>query len=219
MFTLPLQPKAPPVTDLAPLDLSALDNMQSIITCTVEGIVDEDDLRALVDTPSAPPAAGDLRKVRERHHSVARLLAAGVPQTVICDVTGYTASYLSTLLNAPSMQELVEHYRSRHTAAADIIAEQLRDAGQGALQRLVEMMDSEEGLDPQALLGLAKLGFDRSGHGPQSKHTNVDVTMLVDAAEIARLNREAREAAAADILHGTPIIEHQPEDDADADAE
>lgn len=190
------------MNDLADLDFSTeLPGVQRIVTCTIEGLLEIGDLQCLLERPAMPAGGqvGDLKKIREKHHSVARLVASGMQQSLVASLSGYTEAWLSTLLNNPAMQDLVAHYRASHSNAAEVIAERLREAGLGALEKLVEQMEGE-GLDPQELLGLAKLGLDRSGHGPQSKVHQVTEHHLLDHAELQRLNRAARVESAGDII-------------------
>lgn len=195
------------MNDLA-LDFTGIE-VQKIITCTIEGIVEPADLAQLLVAPTPPTATGaptDLKKLRERHHSVARLMASGLQQTIVCEITGYTDAYLSTLLNAPSMQELIEYYRASQNNAAEAIAERLRSAGMSAVDILVERMEADEcELDNNELLGLAKLGLDRSGHGPQSKNVSVSEHHLFDHAQIQELNRRARRDSAEDFIELEPL--------------
>lgn len=185
-----------------PMELQA---PQTFITCQVEGLVDEGDLRRLAagsEHSRAIVEPGDLKKLREKHHSVARLVAAGMPQATVAAITGYTPTYISLLLNNPAMQELLTYYRSAHTNAAEVIGERLRTAGLGALEKLQDKLDDKDGdgLDDQVLLGLAKLGLDRSGHGPQSKVQSVTEHHIIDHAELRRLNQAARAASREDII-------------------
>lgn len=191
------------------LDLSDI-NTPRIITCTVEGILDEEDLLELVQGHGSSPAAGaslpvevddpsDLKRVREKHHHVARLVAGGMPQRMVASLTGYTESYISILLNNPAMQELLEFYRIRNGQAQELVTEKLRTVGLKALERLDEKLDTD-GLDANALLGVAKLGLDRAGHGPTQKSIAVTETHIVDHAELARLNNEARKGSSGYIV-------------------
>jgi len=97
----------------------------------------------------------DVASLRARHHSVARLLATGMPEGTIADLTGFTGAYISTLKNNPSMIELVNHYRSPNNAVVEIIAERLRTVGHAALERLAEEIPD---MDHHALIATAKLG-------------------------------------------------------------
>lgn len=217
--------------DLSNLDLSGIAVEQHrVITCTVEGIVDEDDLRMLaggrevvaaeaVAAGTPPPAEvedpSDLKRLREKHHSVARQIAAGTPQSLVATICGYTESYLSILLNSPAMQELVAMYRMQQGAAAEVISEKLRTVGMKALEKLDAQMDSTEGLDAQALLGVAKLGLDRSGHGPSSTQRNINENHQIDHAALAEQMRRARGAdreLIVPVAEVRAVLEHRGDD-------
>jgi hypothetical protein len=176
-----------------------------IVTCVIEGILDEEDLRALAlgappSVPGAPPPEvddpADLKKVREKHHSVARLIASGgMSQRMVATITGYTEGYLSVLLNNPAMIELVEMYRIQSGAANAIITEKLKTVGGKALEKLEGKIDAGD-LNANELIQAAKLGMDRAGHGPTSSSRHVEEKHLVDHAELTRLHNEARRGSA-----------------------
>jgi len=138
----------------------------------------------------------DVASLRARHHSVARLLATGMPEGTIADLTGFTGAYISTLKNNPSMIELVNHYRSPNNAVVEIIAERLRTVGHAALERLAEEIPE---MDHHALIATAKLGVDRSGNGPMSKVAH-EHTHILDPAKIAALAESARRVSADRIV-------------------
>lgn len=164
------------------------------VTCTIEFALEPEHLAEYAEaagelTTTVKSDEKDVQVLRARHHSVARLLAAGLPEGIVAELTEFSAPYVSTLKNNPSMLQLIEHYRSGPTAAAEAIAERLRSVGTQALARL----ESEIGkLDYNQLLGLAKLGFDRSGHGPMSKMAVEHDHRHFDIAEIAKIALEAR---------------------------
>lgn len=192
--------------------LPDLAQVPKIITCTIEGILEPEDLAAFLEQKAsgakpqdlAAPAAEvddpkDLKRVREKHHSVARLIAAGTTQRLTATITGYSESYLSILLNNPAMQELVDYYRIQRGNAVEVVAEKLRAGAMGAVERLVDKMEADQ-LDANALLGLAKLGLDRSGHGPRNTTEVITESHVYDHAAIAELNRKAREGSKEYIL-------------------
>lgn len=213
------------------LNLPELSSLPKIITCTIEGILEPEDLAGLRggsraqgagEKPSAPKPVddpADLKRVREKHHSVARLIATGTTQRLTATITGYTESYLSILLNNPAMQELVEFYRMQHGNAVEVIGEKLRAGALGAVERLVDKMEGDE-LNAQELLGLAKLGLDRSGHGPSSKQEIIKESHVYDYAQLAELNRLAREGSKEYILSPEAVRGQllPPKDSSDADA-
>lgn len=185
-----------------------------IITCTVEGILEDEDIRQLLTgvpederEMAAPPSLhvtpedpGDLKKIREKHHSLARLIASGMTQRMAATLSGFSETYVSILLNNPSMAELVEMYRIQHGAGVAVISEKLKTVGLKAVEKLEEKMESSDGLNAQELLGLAKLGLDRGGHGPSSSQHIVSENHEIDHAKIAALNAEARKGSSQFIV-------------------
>lgn len=189
-----------------------------VITCTIEGAIEAEDLRRLLDRRSAAEVpmglqAGDLAKVREQHHVVARYVASGMQQTIIASLTGYTEAYVSVLLNNPAMQELIGYYRSNHINAAAAVGEKLKHVALKAVEKLEGQLDDDE-LGANELIQVAKLGLDRSGHGPSSKVVNETTHHLIDHAELARLNREARAESVEHIITITPLLEKLDEGEA-----
>jgi hypothetical protein len=193
------------------LDFSNVSTSTPIVTCTIDGVLEIEDLQLVAsqaelpagdDDEQGPAATPDLKRIKEKHHSVARLIAGGMQQSLVANITGYTEAYLSTMLNSPAMQELVGFYRVRQGNAIDVVTERLRGVGLKALERLDSRLDStgEDAMDDQALLGLAKLGLDRSGHGPSNTTLNVSETHIVDHAQIKALDLAARERSALRIL-------------------
>lgn len=182
-----------------------------MVTCVVEGILEEADLRELTLSTKlgAEPIAeeenpADLKKIREKHHSVARMIAGGLQQRMVSQLCGYSESYLSVLLNNPSMLELVELYRIQLGASATIVTEKLKTVGLKAIEQLEERVD-EGKMSTNELTGVAKLGLDRGGHGPQTKHHNVNEDHLIDHAELTRLNHEARQRSASHIVPASEV--------------
>lgn len=212
--------------DLILPDISA---QAQIITCTIEGIVEEDDLRELLagpvsnsaaGTPTPSPALDDpsnLSKLRERHHNVARLIAKGMTQRLTATLCGYTESYLSILLNNPAMQELIDLYRIQQGAASEVIVEKLKTVGTKALEKLEEKLDADQ-LDNNALIQTAKLGFDRSGFGPQSKQTVETETHVYDHAKLEELNRAARQRNSSRVVSVQDVRKALPSAGADNQA-
>jgi len=148
----------------------------------------------------------DVASLRARHHSVARLLASGMPEGTVADLTGFDLSYLSTLKNNPSMIELVMHYRAPNNAVVEVIAERLRTVGHAALERLAEEIPE---MDHHALIATAKLGVDRSGNGPMSKVAH-EHTHILDPTKIAALAESARRVNADRIVDVSAVRRQLP---------
>lgn len=223
--------------DLSDLVLPDMDLEPKIVTATIEGVLEESDLRQLLGdveieqaaegksdkalTPEFLPVEEptDLQRLRERHHSVARLIAKGMQQSLVARITGYSQSYLSTLLNSPAMIELVEMYRIQNGAAAEVIAERLKTVGLKAIDKIEDKLEQEDASIFE-LTAIAKLGLDRAGHGPSSKQHIVTESHIVDHAEIKRLNQEALRASAEVIIPVSEVRKALPsrEDRAEGDS-
>jgi len=181
-----------------------------IVTCVIEGALDEEDLRelALSCDMATEPVEGDdpadLKKIREKHHSVARMIASGLSQRMVSQLCGYSESYLSVLLNNPSMQELISLYRIQFGAAAAVITEKLRTIGMEAIESLAADLAKGD-LSKQEKIQLAKLGLDRSDHGPTSTRHNVNENHSIDHAELKRLNNEALSRSASHIVPSSEV--------------
>lgn len=218
--------------NLPPLDIAdAMARIKSICTVEILGLLEPADLSecfqpGMASTPEQtinaealesytatarnrrlPDDPKDIKKIREKHHSIARLIASGLSQTMAAQLTGYTAGYVGVLLGAPAMQELVSLYRSNYAASADLIGEKLRTVAMDAVDELAHRLEeSPESIDEHALLGMAKLGLDRSGHGPTS-HVNLRTEQhIFDHAELRKRDAAARQASSSRIID----IEAQP---------
>lgn len=205
--------------DLENLILPTIDDLEAakIITCTIVGIVEESDLVGILEgavpddgQPPAPkpvPVDTSPKVLREKHHSVARLVAQGLTQDLVAELSGYTPSYLSTLLGSPSMAELVSFYRAQNGNAAEVIGENLRRVGGIAVAKLEAKLDGD--LDVSELVSIAKLGLDRSGHGPTQKVDHNHQHTVVAPDHLEQLNAQARSASRQRILpRPTPILDN-----------
>jgi hypothetical protein len=151
----------------------------------------------------------DLKKLREKHHCVARLIAGGMQQRMVATISGYSESYLSILLNGPAMQELVEMYRIQQGASAQLIVEKLQTVGMTAVEKLADKIETDS-LNNNELIQVAKLGLDRSNHGPSSKSHVVNENHQIDHARIAELNADARRRSSDHIVRTSEVRKALP---------
>lgn len=135
--------------------------------------LEEQDLLMLAEPRGsvAPP----IKKLRERHHALARMLASGVAPSEAAIMCNYSVSRISILQEDPSFKELLNHYREgakeRYFDGHSAMAELHVDAIEELRERLEE--DSASFSHGQ-LMELAKMTADRTGLGPSTK-TEVDV--------------------------------------------
>lgn len=134
-----------------------------------------------------------ISRIRNTHHALARLVAAGVRNEEISRITGFSPSWISTLSNQdPAFKNLIEYYREQVSAEFSEIHislhERLTSVAMLAAEELQERLTNEpEALSASELNDLVKSAADRTGFGPQTKSTNVNVNIdLADRLEAAR---------------------------------
>lgn len=129
-----------------------------------------------------------VQRITDRHHALARCLASGMSATEAGLCTGYTGSRISVLRGDPSFENLIEFYRAdRGAEVLDLQAKftALAKDATTEIQERLELEPASFGLDQ--LLDTVKLAADRSGNGPQSKTTNLNVNVnLGDRMKAAR---------------------------------
>lgn len=129
------------------------------------------DLAIPATVTQTPPA---IKKIRDSHHSVARLLALGNKEHEVALVTGYSASRISILKADPQFKELVEFYREQATEVVTDFRERMALVGLDALQELHErLQDKPDDFSPGLLKDIIRDLADRTGHAPQRGPTSV----------------------------------------------
>lgn len=175
------------------------------VSAEIVGAVTQADLELLKTEKGSKPAP--LKRIGERHHAMARMLASGMKPGEVAVAVGLHPSRVSILQDDPTFQELVAFYRENVDAVyADLhtrLAGMSADAAEELRRRLEE---NPEDLGLNALMEMVKLGADRTGYGPSSKQ---DVNVNVNIAD--RL-QAARQRFAKVIDHAKQIEEAGPDD-------
>lgn len=164
-----------------PLDIVAVATEKDLAPRVLRVLSEAD--RALF---GAPLKVSKLKRISDRHHALARLIASGKKPIEAAAMTGYTPQTVSVLKGDPAFAELVAFYREdaerEYVKLHDVIAGLSLDAFL-ELRRRVE--DEVEKLSVNQLMEIAKLSADRSGHGPSSSqqiNVNVGLADRLDAA-------------------------------------
>lgn len=126
---------------------------------------------ALLQTPGSTQAP-ELQRITDRHHHLARLLAAGKGESEAALMTGYSASRISVLKNSPAFMELVALYQREAKLEFLSAIEQMAGLSMDAmleLRRRVE--ESPDSLTTNELLNIAKEMHDRGAAGDEQSHT------------------------------------------------
>ena len=145
-----------------------------------------------------------LKRFRDSHHMIARLMAMGVRNSLIAEQTGYSLARIGMLNNDPAMQELVAHYRGNvddawRSEATDYFAIATRNRTMSArmigdrLEAVDETGDESHLHAIRTLLAVQDSFADRTGFPKRTVATNVniDFASMLDKA-IAR-SEKARE--------------------------
>ncbi len=132
-----------------------------------------------------------LDQYRERHHSVARLVAIGATQDLIRRQTGISFRRITILMADPSFKELVAGYRERVDEAWNRNVDTYLDLGMGNMIQTEAMIqdqleEADEVGEKLPLLTLNRLSQDRADRFGYPKTSQVehkhDFAALLDRA-------------------------------------
>lgn len=148
--------------------------------------VEERDLRAMRELPPVKPP--ELKKIHQRHHFLARIIASGVSMAEASAITGYAPATISNLKTTPAFEELIEFYRETLMTAADGAVDKIATLRDVAVVRLTERLtDDEEAkkVKTDALNRIIQTTADRTGLGPRTTSVNVNIG-IAERLEAAR---------------------------------
>lgn len=201
---------------------------QKRLSAVVVRPLQEADIAVLASGARQPTQSPRIARLRDRHHTVARLIANGATNGHVSLVTGMDPARISVLRGDPSFKELVADYRSIDDGLQADFQERAATLSLTAMEELQDRIENaEEPVPLQTLLEVAKFGADRTGNGPQSKQTHVNVNVELSArlssarkrllpgpASVTEAATDA-EFTSVDIVASTPsadIVDPTPED-------
>lgn len=172
------------------LDLPLTGRKHQPILAEVLRSLTEADVALLSTERGIQPSS--IKKLTDSHHALARCIAEGMKDVEAAAVTGYTPSRISVLRDSPLFAELIEHYRStKETAFADL-HERMLTTGLVAVSELADRLEHEpEKIGTSTLLEAVKTLTDRTGFGPSSKTTNVNLNVSL-ASRVAEGRKRAQ---------------------------
>jgi hypothetical protein len=143
-------------------------------------------------------ATPHVKRLTDMHHYIARLVAQGEAGYAIALATGYSESRISILKADPAFQELVASKREEVEAIRlDVFRQTQAKAAAASMDGLDQMHDrilSGELADRDLAEYTFKL-MDRTGHGPQSKTQNTNITLnYAEKLAAGRLRGDALDA-------------------------
>lgn len=173
------------------------------------GEVGESDIALLAGSRGVQ--APSIKRLRDRHHALARALAGGMSDSEASLVTGYDPSRISVLKADPTFKQLMSEYRSitegafaDFQARAAVVTTEALNQIQEELEEDAERAEAGEArvIPMMNKLKVVELLADRTGHAPVAK--SVQVSATVDLTE--RLAR-ARQRVIQGQLVGTTAAE------------
>jgi hypothetical protein len=172
------------------LDLPLTGRKASPVLAEVLRPLTEADVALLATERGVQPSS--IKKLTDSHHALARCLAAGMSNAEASAITGYTPSRVSVLNDSPLFAELVEHYRKNAESSLADFQERMLSVGLTALDELKDRLESEpEKIGTATIIKAVKTLADRTGHGPKSTTTNLNVNVSL-ASRVAEGRRRAQ---------------------------
>lgn len=158
-------------------------------------------------------AAAPIKRLRDRHHALARCIAQGMSAADASAVTGYELATISMLKSDPSFRELVANYhRVEDSVMADFM-QRTTTLTLTAMNNLQEKLEDDENPVPVSMeLEIFKAGADRIGHAPVQKNQNINVN-LGTGDRLSAARARLRALAAPTDAEFTEVAGYPPPDD------
>lgn len=185
--------------ELLDLEVRTRGRANAQITTTVVRELEAADINALATAPRGSQSV-NIKRLRDRHHALARNLAQGLSERDAAIICGYDLSRVSILKSDPAFKELLEFYRDRQGEKFDDFAGKLATiAGEAANQLIEKLEDDDIDMTPAQLMQLVELGADRTGFGKQTRSDNLNLHVgLADGLSEARKRVAERRAKVID---------------------
>lgn len=151
------------------------------------------------DSPSA--SRSRVTKIRDRHHTIAKLVASDLPKAFICKKMGLSWNTLDLLINqTPAFAELIAHYRplmveqNEGLEPGDYMDVLERTMVAAELEIADRLAEEPEKLSISELHKISRDAADRLGFSKHSINLNVNITL---AERLEGLRRRSRPPAGA----------------------
>ncbi len=189
------------MTDLlAGLDLNIVGRNSAPLTAVVLGDLTVEDLTTLQTEGSTK--APQIKKLRERHHALAKAIVDGIPDGDAGIICGYTPSRVSILKADPTFIELMEFYKTTKHERYVELHDKIANLGTDAVDELTERLETApDTITIGQLVEISKMTLDRSGFGPSTtstinvKHGLADKLATARARAMEHRTRQLRDDA------------------------
>lgn len=149
-----------------------------------------------------------IKKLSQRHHGLARLIAAGTPPGEAAIIMNYDNARVSVLMSDPAFVELVSFYGAQVDEAFVKTADKLAGFSNDVLDELQDRLEtSPDDFSTNELTKLLTVALDRTGLGPSTK-TEKNVTINIGSSiEAARKRALDARMARAKMIPDAEIVE------------
>lgn len=165
-----------------------------------------DDLASIKDLRSstADTHGGNVvQRLRDPHHRVARLIAAGLRTDEIAERSGYSHQRITTLQRDPAFQELVARYRKTVDEAFEREQDEYAKLATGNMlkaetmlaEKLEEAEETGEFLPTKDLIAISRDAADRFGYGKRQMNLNVNMDFAAELEKARSRSGKARDGA------------------------
>lgn len=150
---------------------------------------------------NAPRAQHRVTAFRESHHRLARLVASGVRQEQVLEISGYSAASLSRYRNDPAFIELVAQYKHRVDEKYAEVVDEMEATAVSNMRRMERMVEQhlENAEAEGALIPLKTLAtlisdrMDRFGYSKKQVNLNLNATLATKLETAINRTREAKQ--------------------------
>jgi hypothetical protein len=142
----------------------------------------------------------ELKSLTDKHHRIARAVAAGLSNIDVAAICGITANRVAMLKADPAFSELQAHYRGLATAdyihqtdsyLEVLLANKLK-AEVMLGDKLDDAIDGGEALPTRDLMAISRDAADRTGHGKVQTNMNVNVDFAAKLEAARKRSSQAR---------------------------
>lgn len=192
------------------LDIRTPGRNHSAVVVTVLRELTEGDKAFLARQPTAARNGTQLRRLRDSHHKIAKLLADGLEPAEVSQISGYSLSRVYVLSNDPTFRELVSFYRDNKDKEYSDFHARMASFATDAVQELHARLDEEpDKMTNEFLADIVKSLADRTGHAPVSKNISVNVNSNL-ADRLSRARQRVAALPGRDAVEEATVVEYLP---------
>ena len=165
-----------------------------------------------ISTQQAPT----IKRLKQIHHELARLIASGLSMAEVAASTGYSASRISILQKDPSFKGLVDHYKAHRDEIFCDVHKRMATLGLDAADELQERLETNpESFSVGQLTELMKATLDRGGFSPVQKTQSVSMSVTPEALAKIREKHAQATQGQVQILTSEETLFEETSDDAE----